>query len=294
MGLGDGANTYYENVDAAWIDATTGDLYLATNGDFTTGAGFGGDQDDIVYCAAAVLGETTSRTWHFHWNGAEHGFGGENIDGLAFSGAIALPPPLPTPAVLTVTGIYLNALGGTGTGLAFNTNDILHYDVATGLWSMVFDGSDVGVVGGVDGFLLDSDGSLLLSLAVAATLPGAGAVEPADIVRFTPAQLGPATTGTFAMLLDGSDVGLDTSGENIDAWGVRLTAACSSALQARSAPAASAAATRTSICSPRPRWARRRRALGRATSTVRTSRSTRRRARTSTVSGSIRPPVHST
>jgi len=219
VGLGDGANTYYENVDAAWLDAATGDLYLATNGDFTTGAGFGGDPDDIVYCAAATLGEATSCTWHFHWNGAEHGFGGENLDGLAFSGAIPLPPPLPTPEIITVTGIYLNALGGTGTGLTFNYNDILHYDLATGLWSMVFDGSDVGVSGGVDGFLLDSDGSLLLSLAVAATLPGAGAVEPADIVRFTPTQLGPTTTGSFTMVLDGSDVGLDTSGEDIDALG---------------------------------------------------------------------------
>jgi hypothetical protein len=89
VGLGDGSNTLYENVDAAWLDAATGDLYLATNGDFTTGAGFGGDQDDIVRCAAAVLGETTScSSYTFHWNGAEHGFGGENIDGLAFSGAI--------------------------------------------------------------------------------------------------------------------------------------------------------------------------------------------------------------
>jgi hypothetical protein len=219
VGLGDGSNTHYENVDAAWLDAATGDLYLATNGDFTTGAGFGGDPDDIVRCAAAVLGETTSCTWRFHWNGAEHGFGGENLDGLAFSGAIPLPPPLPTPEIITVTGIYLNALGGTGTGLTFNYNDILHYDLTTGLWSMVFDGSDVGVSGGVDGFLLEADGSLLLSLAVAATLPGAGAVEPADIVRFTPAQLGPTTTGSFTMLLDGSDVGLDTSGENIDAIG---------------------------------------------------------------------------
>ncbi len=219
VGLGDGANTFYENVDAAWLDAATGDLYLAAYGDFTTGGGFGGDQDDIVRCAAATLGEATSCTWHFHWNGAEHGFGGENIDGLAFSGAIPLPPPLPTPAMLTATGIYLNALGGTGTGLIFNYNDILHYDVATGVWSMVFDGSDVGVSGGVDGFLLDSDGSLLLSLAVAATLPGAGVVEPADIVRFTPAQLGATTTGSFTMVLDGSDVGLDTSGEDIDAVG---------------------------------------------------------------------------
>ena len=194
VGLGDGSNTFYEDVDAAWRDAATGDLYLATNGDFTTGGGFGGDQDDIVRCEAVVLGETTSCTWRFYWNGAEHGLNGENIDGLGFSDAIAPPPPpLPTPEALTVTGLYLNALGGTGTGLTFTYSDILHYDVATGVWSMVFDGSDVGVTIGVDGFHLDSDGSLLLSLMLAATLPGAGAVEAADIVRFTPTQLGPVS-----------------------------------------------------------------------------------------------------
>jgi hypothetical protein len=226
VGLGDGSNSFYEDVDAAWRDAATGDLYLATNGDFTTGGGFGGDQDDIVRCEAVVpseavvLGEATGCTWRFYWNGAEHGLNGENIDGLGFSDAIAPPPPpLPTPAALAVTGIYLNALGGTGTGLSFNYSDILHYDVATGVWSMVFDGSDVGVSVGVDGFHLDSDGSLLLSLMLAATLPGAGAVEAADIVRFTPAQLGPVTTGTFTMVLDGSDVGLETTGESIDAIG---------------------------------------------------------------------------
>ncbi|MCB9119309.1 MAG: hypothetical protein M9936_06945 [Caldilinea sp.] len=139
---------------------------------------------------------------------------------MAFSGAIALPPPLPTPAVLTATGIYLNALGGTGTGLTFNTSDILHYDLTNGVWSMVFDGSDVGITVGVDGFQMEVDGTLLLSLALDATLPGIGAVDDADIVRFTPTQLGPTTTGTYTMVLDGSDVGLDAiASENIDALG---------------------------------------------------------------------------
>ncbi|MCB0042915.1 MAG: hypothetical protein KDE23_24685, partial [Caldilinea sp.] len=122
--------------------------------------------------------------------------------------------------MLTATGIYLNALGGTGTGLTFNTSDILHYDLTNGVWSMVFDGSDVGITVGVDGFQMEVDGTLLLSLALDATLPGIGAVDDADIVRFTPTQLGPTTTGTYTMVLDGSDVGLDAiASENIDALG---------------------------------------------------------------------------
>jgi hypothetical protein len=71
----------------------------------------------------------------------------------------------------------------------------------------------------VDAFFLDSDGTILLSVGTDSTITGYGAVDNADIVRFTPAQLGPTTTGSFTMVLDGSDVGLETTGENIDAIG---------------------------------------------------------------------------
>jgi hypothetical protein len=128
--------------------------------------------------------------------------------------------PTVTPTSTTPSLLYLSSTGsGAEVGISFADADLLRYDLTTGVWSMVFDGSDVGVTVGVDGFHLEADGSLLLSLALAATLPGAGAVEAADIVRFTPTQLGPTTTGSFTMVLDGSDVGLDTSGENIDAVG---------------------------------------------------------------------------
>jgi hypothetical protein len=122
--------------------------------------------------------------------------------------------------LITGAVIYVNALNGTGTGLTFTTSDILRYDQTTGGWSFFFDGSDVGITAGLDGFLLESDGSLLLSLSLDATLPGFGAVDDADIVRFTPTSLGPTTAGSFAMVLDGSDVGLGAIGsENIDAIG---------------------------------------------------------------------------
>jgi hypothetical protein len=84
---------------------------------------------------------------------------------------------------------------------------------------MIFDGSDVGVTGNVDAFYFESDGSILLSLSSDATLPDAGAVTDADILRFTPTQLGDTTAGSFALLLDGSDVGLDMSNEDIDVIG---------------------------------------------------------------------------
>lgn len=42
-------------------------------------------------------------------------------------------------------------------------------------------------------------------------------IDDADLVRFTPTQLGPTTAGTFARFFTGATVGLTAAGENIDA-----------------------------------------------------------------------------
>jgi hypothetical protein len=107
-------------------------------------------------------------------------------------------------------------------GVSFASADLLTHDLTTGAWAMLFDGSDVGVSVSVDAFFLDSDGSILLSLGTDTSIAGFGAVDDADILRFTPTSLGATTAGTFTLLLDGSDVGLDTTGEDIDAIGRAL------------------------------------------------------------------------
>ena len=48
----------------------------------------------------------------------------------------------------------------------------------------------------------------------------AGSVDDSDIVRFYPTSTGTTTAGTFALQFDGSDVGLTTNGEDIDAIAV--------------------------------------------------------------------------
>ena len=88
---------------------------------------------------------------------------------------------------------------------------------------MVFDGSDVGIKGttDIDAFTFLSDGSLLFSLDSATwTVPGVGKVYDEDIVRFVPTRLGDTTAGSFSLYFDGSDVGLTTSGEDIDALAI--------------------------------------------------------------------------
>ncbi|HEX6257190.1 MAG TPA: Ig-like domain-containing protein [Euzebyales bacterium] len=126
--------------------------------------------------------------------------------------------------------------GGSGDGelVSFDINttvpgvggvrdeDIVSYDAAAGTWALYFDASDVGITSNdIDAFHVRGDGSVLLSFSSTMTVPGltggpAGeSVEDADVVLFTPTSTGATTAGSFSFHFDGSDVELDTSGEDI-------------------------------------------------------------------------------
>ena len=114
--------------------------------------------------------------------------------------------------------IYLSSsTDGNPGGVAYNDEDIISYNTSTGIWLMYFDGSDVGVTGDVDAFALMPDSSILISLDAAATISGFGTVDDSDIIRFIPTSLGANTAGTWSWYFDGSDVGLTTDAEDIDA-----------------------------------------------------------------------------
>jgi hypothetical protein len=97
--------------------------------------------------------------------------------------------------------------------------DVVFFDGAA--FSLAFDGSDVGLsarrldaFGWLDAntlvFSLDTDG---------AALPGvAGTIDDSDVVRFDASSLGQSTAGSFSMYFDGSDVGLTTNAEDVDAF----------------------------------------------------------------------------
>jgi hypothetical protein len=116
--------------------------------------------------------------------------------------------------------IYVSAMtNGAAGGVAFDDEDVLVYDLGAATWAMYFDGSDVGLAGtDVDAFDLLPDGSLLLSFDSATfTVPGLGTVENKDVVKFVPTSTGDNTAGAYEWFFDGSDVGLTTTAENIDA-----------------------------------------------------------------------------
>ncbi len=110
-----------------------------------------------------------------------------------------------------------------GVGTVAN-EDIVAYNPGSGTWSLIFDGSDVGLSGfAIGGMAVTGAGDILLSFTVAGSIPGliggpsGTSVDDSDIVRFTPTSLGSTTAGTFNFHFDGSDVGLSATSETIDA-----------------------------------------------------------------------------
>ncbi|MEJ2853706.1 MULTISPECIES: S8 family serine peptidase [unclassified Saccharothrix] len=132
-------------------------------------------------------------------------------------------PELRVPVRVTVSApaaAHLISLPGSGSvgGVEYADEDVLGV-TATGRVVPVFDGSDVGVGDlAVDALVRLPDGSLLLSFTKPGAVPGiTGRVDDSDLVRFAPTSLGATTSGTFTLWLDGSDVGLTTDAEDVDA-----------------------------------------------------------------------------
>jgi hypothetical protein len=128
------------------------------------------------------------------------------------------PTPTNTPTSTTETMYVSSNSNGTVGGVSFNDEDIISYNSGSGAWAMVFDGSDVSVTADLDAFGWLSDGDLVFSLDSAATVTGLGTVADTDLVRFHPTTLGTNTSGSFAWYFDGSDVGLTTTNEDVDAF----------------------------------------------------------------------------
>jgi hypothetical protein len=108
--------------------------------------------------------------------------------------------------------------------------DILRFDATSlgsatsGVFSLYFDGSDVGLETSsesIDSLSLLSDGRLLISTTGSPSVPGVTGGRDEDVLAFTPTSIGSATSGLWSIYFDGSDVGLgDTNDEDVDALDV--------------------------------------------------------------------------
>lgn len=140
----------------------------------------------------------------------------------AISDAAPAVATLPPQAILLSTkssGSIKNPTGNGGT-LRYANEDIVRCMPVAGAcnWDLYFDGSDVGLssVNLLDFEVLDN-GHLIFTIDRKRTLPDIGEVKPTDVIEFTPTSLGTTTAGTFSFYLKGSTVGLEKSGEKIDA-----------------------------------------------------------------------------
>lgn len=126
------------------------------------------------------------------------------------------PTPTPTPPPDHI--IYLSTVaGGTVGSIPFTGADILTYGKTSNTWGMLYDGSAAGTVNNLNAFsFLDND--ILLNFTGSQVTPGLGTLAAQDIARFTPTTTGlNNTSGAFSWYFDGSDVGLTTNAEAIDA-----------------------------------------------------------------------------
>jgi len=118
----------------------------------------------------------------------------------------------------------------TVNGITATPQDVLRFDVTsfgsttTGIWSLYFDGSDVGLdssAEAIDSLTLLGDGRLLISTIGNPSITGLSGAADEDVIAFTPTTLGTNTSGSWAIYFDGSDFGLaDSNNEDIDALDV--------------------------------------------------------------------------
>lgn len=124
----------------------------------------------------------------------------------------------PAPPAADVLMFSFN-LNGSIKGLTFRDEDILAYDPSSGTWSILFDGSNVGLGNAdVDAIAMRENGNLLLSVTLLTHLPSVGIIDGTDILEFVPTSLGANnTSGSFEIFFDGSDVGLLPLIHDVDA-----------------------------------------------------------------------------
>ena len=136
-------------------------------------------------------------------------------EGATGTDSVGITVTAPPPPSSTVLYLSLGSSGSIG-GLPVANEDIIAYDGTD--FTRYFDGSDVGLSSfTIDGFDVVSASEIVISFTSSGSITGiSGTVDDSDLVRFTPSSLGETTSGQFELYLDGSDIGLTRSGEDID------------------------------------------------------------------------------
>lgn len=143
--------------------------------------------------------------------------------GTAPAGAATIEPAVPNPSSYR---LYLSTANGGAIGnISYSDEDVLSYKPSTGQWVKTFDGTNAGLpaAADVDAFAYAYNSQtftarLTMSFDTPVAVPGLGTVDDSDVVVYQVTLAG----ATWAMALDGSQVGLTTAAEDVD--GLELAA----------------------------------------------------------------------
>ncbi|WP_019506511.1 esterase-like activity of phytase family protein [Pleurocapsa sp. PCC 7319] len=164
--------------------------------------------DEDVFAYNARTG-----TWSQYFDGSDVGLSSGDLDAIHLNDDGSLL-------------FSLNASNNTVSGIGnVDDSDIVRFiPTSTGTntagnFELYFDGSDVGLTQGgedIDAISIHSDGDIFISTngffdVEFGTVTG----EDKDVLRFSPDSLGSLTSGNWSLYLDGSDVGLSGSNEDI-------------------------------------------------------------------------------
>ena len=122
--------------------------------------------------------------------------------------------------------LYLSTANGGNIGnISYSDEDVLSYKPSTGQWVKTFDGTNAGLpaAADVDAFAYAYNSQtftarLYMSFDKPVAVPGLGTVDDSDVVVYQVTLAG----ASWAMALDGSQVGLTTAAEDVD--GLELAA----------------------------------------------------------------------
>ncbi len=185
-------------------------LYLALSNSATLGGLSVANEDVVAFDGTG---------FSLHFDGSDVGLASAALDSFAIMSPsellLSFTDPVSVPGIAgTVDDSDLVKF--TATSLGANT---------AGSFTLYFDASDVGLTTSdedVDASELLADGRLLLSTTGSSSVPGLSGQDE-DLLLFTPTALGPVTAGSWALYFDGSDVGLTTSDEDVDAVAIDAT-----------------------------------------------------------------------
>lgn len=177
-------------------------LYLSSSSGGRLGSLRFADEDILLFDAA-------TGAWSLYFDGSDVGLARNDVN--AFQ-------PLPDGDMLMSFNVPVT-LPGAGT---VDDSDIVRFSPSSlgastsGTWTFYFDGSDVGLstnAEDIDSISFTADGNLIISTLGNFRLPGLNGQDE-DLIVFQ-GTLGTATSGTWSLYFDGTDVGLTNSSEDV-------------------------------------------------------------------------------